>query len=285
MNNNITKVVDSTLFDSIRHLDENGQEHWFGRELMLALGYVQWRRFVGVIRRATDSLENIGRANTAHINHLPGVLSSEGRKGDNYKLSRLACYLIVMSGDPRKPEIASAQSYFAVKTLQAEFLENREIDQESEIPPHPYELKPQDHQNSIFGLTMFDLECLHLHALMVALKIPANKRLLQYIDPIFHDMPLDAIKSQQWYRQFSQKEHLLEPRIEYQKVRFAQAGNTNIEQEIQRLTKEVEEERDSYMYACVQENEAAVRFSSKVTRRFTMRRTKALREAANNLIG
>jgi hypothetical protein len=285
MNNNITKTDNSGLFNSIRHLDDNGNEYWFGRELMLALGYVQWRRFAGVIKRATESLEGLGVLKTAHIQHLPGVVSGEGHFGDNYKLSRLTCYLIAMTGDSRKPEIASAQIYFAAKTFSIEILENKAIEQEPEIEPHPYELKPQDHQNSIFGLTMFDLECLHLHALMMALKIPANKRLLQHVDPIFHDMPLDAIKSQQWYRQLSQKEHLLDPRIEYQKVLFAQVGNTSIEQEIERLTKEVEGERDSYRYACVEENEAAASFSSKVTRRFTMRRTKALREATNNLIG
>lgn len=287
MNNNITKTVDSALFDSIRHLDENGQEHWFGRELMIGLGYVQWRRFTGVIRRATDSLENIGVDKAAHINHLPGVVSSEGHKGDNYKLSRLACYLIVMSGDPRKPEIASAQSYFAVKTLQAELLESKVIEQEPEIERYPYLLREEgeDFGESIFDLTMFQLECLHLHALMMEAKMPKHQTLLKYIDPIYHDMPLNAVKSQQWYRELSQDEHILDPRIEYQKVRFALVGNTNIDREIDRLKGDVQEKRESYLYACAKENQEAVRFSGKVTRRFTMRRTKALREAANNLTG
>jgi hypothetical protein len=243
------------------------------------LGYVEWRKFKGAISRATACLENIGVVKASHINHLSGGTSGDGHFGDNYKLSRLACYLIAMSGDPRKPEIASAQIYFAVKTLSAEILENKAIKEEPEIEPHPYELNPQEYQETIFGLTMFQLECLHLHALMMEMKMPMHKRLLQHIDPIFHDMPLDAVKSQQWYRQMSEKQHLLDPRIEYQKVRFAQVGNTSIEQEVERLKREVQDEQDSYRYACVKENDAAVRFSSKVTRRFTMRRTKALKEA------
>lgn len=290
MNNNITKTDNSSLFDSIRHVDNDDQEYWLGRELMPLLGYKLWQRFEGVISRATICLDNIGALKANHINHLSGAIKTSdagGRPGDDYKLSRLACYLTAMSGDPRKPEIASAQLYFAVKTLGAELLENKRIEAEPEIEPYPYELREQgkDFGESIFDLTMFQLECLHLHALMMELKMPVNKRLLQYIDPIYHDMPLDAVKSQSWYRQLSQKQHLLEPRIEYQQVRFAQVENTNIEKEIERLKKQVEDERNSYMYACVKENQAAARFDSKVTRRFTMRRTKAIKAGTTNFSG
>lgn len=287
MNNNITKTDNSGLFDSIRHLDDDGNEYWFARELMLALGYLQWRRFVGVIGRATVSLENMRALKAAHVSRLPGLATRTLQTGDDYKLSRLACYLIAMNGDPRKPEIASAQCYFAIKTLQAESLENKSIEQEPEIQPHNYELREQrkDFGESIFDLTMFQLECLHLHALMMELKMPRHESLLKYIDPIYHDMPLDAVKSQQWYRQLSQKQHLLEPRIEYKKVKYAQAENDNIEKEIERMKLDVKDERESYMYACVEENKAAARFDSKVTRRFTMRRTKALKQAATNYSG
>jgi hypothetical protein len=287
MNNNITKTDDFGLFDSIRHLDDEGNEYWFARELMVVLGYTQWRRFKGAINRTTVCLENIGAVKGANVRVLPGLAGGRIKTGEDYKLSRLACYLVAVNGDPRKPKIAAAQAYFVTKAREAEIFNSQvQIEEESVIEPSEHVLFcEQNQKESIFGLTMFQLECLHLHALMMELKMPTHERLLQYIDPIYHDMPLDAVKSQQWYRQFSQKQHLLEPLIEYKKVKYTQAENYNIEKEIERMKLEVQDERESYMYACSQENKAAARFSSKVTRRFTMRRTKALKAAATNYSG
>jgi hypothetical protein len=105
-------------FDSIRKVDENGNEYWTGRELMLLLGYSQWRRFADAIDRAVLSQKNAG--NSVSKDFLPEVTKTLGRPQEDYKLSRYACYLVAMNGDPRKPEIAAAQAYFVAKTREAE---------------------------------------------------------------------------------------------------------------------------------------------------------------------
>ncbi len=106
-------------FDAILHLDENA-EYWLARGLMPLLGYKQWHRFSDVLDRAMAACENTGDLKASHFNHLPGAVSGSGRTGDDYRLSRHACYLVAMNGDPRKTEIAQAQTYFAIKTREAE---------------------------------------------------------------------------------------------------------------------------------------------------------------------
>lgn len=107
-------------FDQIRRIDDSGAEYWLARELMPYLEYVKWQRFNGVIDKAKRACEN-ARANTdEHFTHLPGSVSASGRTGDNYKLSRYACYLVAMNGDPDKEAIAAAQTYFAIKVREAE---------------------------------------------------------------------------------------------------------------------------------------------------------------------
>ncbi|MBN3949400.1 MAG: DNA-damage-inducible protein [Nostoc sp. NMS7] len=106
-------------FDQIRLLDAEGIEYWVARDLMPILGYQQWRRFYEAISRAIAACQNMGHEIEKHF--LPTVAKSiGGRPGDDYKLSRYACYLTAMNGDSRKPEIAAAQNYFAVKTREAE---------------------------------------------------------------------------------------------------------------------------------------------------------------------
>jgi hypothetical protein len=112
----------SSPFDSIRHYDAQGLEFWKARELMKLLGYIQWRRFDEAIERAILSCENSGGLKASHFNHLPGSAKSLGRSGDDWKLSKNACRLIAMNGDPRKIEIASAQSYFSAKVEEAEVM-------------------------------------------------------------------------------------------------------------------------------------------------------------------
>jgi hypothetical protein len=107
-------------FDSIKRIDREGCEYWMARELMKLLGYVKWQRFEDAIERSKISLKNSNGNPDEHFTHLPGAVSGKGRFGDNYKLSRYAAYLLAMNGDPRKPEIAQAQSYFVVKTREAE---------------------------------------------------------------------------------------------------------------------------------------------------------------------
>ena len=116
----ITLAHDNTNpFDQIRLVDADGVEYWLARDLMPVLGYQQWRRFEDAISRAIAACENIGQESEKHF--LPtAAKSTGGRTGDDYKLSRYACYLTAMNGDPRKAEIAAAQNYFAVKTREAE---------------------------------------------------------------------------------------------------------------------------------------------------------------------
>lgn len=107
-----------TPFDSIRHVDEQGNEFWLGRELMQPLNYPRWADFVAVIERAKQACQNTQNDVTAHFSGL--TLKTDGRPKEDAKLSRFGCYLVAMNGDPRKPAIAQAQSYFAAKTHQAE---------------------------------------------------------------------------------------------------------------------------------------------------------------------
>jgi hypothetical protein len=109
-------------FDSIKRFDDSGNEYWTARELMPLLGYSKWQRFENVIARAKISLKKTNGLVKEHFTHLPGCVSAQGRFGDNYRLSRHACYLIGMNGDSRKPEIAAAQSYFAMKLTAYDYL-------------------------------------------------------------------------------------------------------------------------------------------------------------------
>jgi DNA-damage-inducible protein D len=114
----------SSPFDAIRRLTAEGREYWSARELMPLLGYDQWRRFADAVSRARISGHNAGHDMTLHIAGAGKLAGSRpqggGNTAENFHLSRLACYLIAMNGDPRKPEVAAAQTYFAVRTREAE---------------------------------------------------------------------------------------------------------------------------------------------------------------------
>ena len=110
-------------FESIKHIDENGVEFWYARELMTMLEYKQWRRFEQVIEKAKEACEN---SNIKVDEHFAGVgktskMPNGGKKIiKDYKLTRYACYLIAQNGDSRKKAIAMAQTYFAVQTRKQE---------------------------------------------------------------------------------------------------------------------------------------------------------------------
>jgi hypothetical protein len=114
----ISKSGSSSPFDSIRRISEDGAEFWLARDLMPILGYARWDRVPDVIDRAKTSCGNAGNSVTEHFTEL--TRKTKGRPQDDFWLSRYGCYLVAMNGDPRKSEIAAAQSYFAVKTREAE---------------------------------------------------------------------------------------------------------------------------------------------------------------------
>jgi hypothetical protein len=109
-------------FDRLRREDGRG-EYWMARELMGLLGYTKWQNFEEAIERAMAASDNAGQPSSNHITAAGNMVSRAqggGRELTDYRLSRYACYLVAMNGDPRKPEIAKAQTYFAVQTRRAE---------------------------------------------------------------------------------------------------------------------------------------------------------------------
>lgn len=113
-------------FESIRKLDENGIEYWEARELMLVLGYPNWQKAGDVINRATEACLNSGQAVDNHFNQsvkMVEVGSNTMRQVKDWKLDRYACYLIAQNGDPKKQQIAIAQTYFAIQTRKHEIFE------------------------------------------------------------------------------------------------------------------------------------------------------------------
>ena len=116
-----------SLFESIRHVNEYGEEFWLARELQAALEYKRWDKFSNVIEKAKNACknsENIVSDHFSQVGKMVNIGSGVEREFDDYELSRYACYLIVQNGDSRKKVIALGQTYFAVKTRQQELIEN-----------------------------------------------------------------------------------------------------------------------------------------------------------------
>jgi len=113
-------------FEDIKHFDENNDEYWLARELQTTLQYTKWVNFNKVIETAKIACKISGHLVSDHFAEVGKmIILAKGakRKVVDYKLTRYACYLIVMNGDPRKEVIALGQTYFAVKTRQQEFQE------------------------------------------------------------------------------------------------------------------------------------------------------------------
>ena len=129
-------------FESIKHVDENGTEFWYARELMIMLEYSKWGNFIKVIDKAKKSCKN---SNFNIIDHFAdvGKMVKAGvadKEIDDLKLTRYACYLIAQNGDTRKKTIALAQTYFAVQTRKQE-LTRQEYEQLSEDEKRLYTRK------------------------------------------------------------------------------------------------------------------------------------------------
>lgn len=122
----ILKYSEQT-FESIKHINEYGQEFWYARELARVLEYKDFRNFEQSIFKAMDACKNSGYDIADHFGDATEMVEiglGAQRGFPSYTLSRYACYLTVMNGDPRKEVIAVGQTYFAVKTRQQELVEN-----------------------------------------------------------------------------------------------------------------------------------------------------------------
>lgn len=113
----------SKSFEDLKKTNEYGAEYWSAREIQPLLGYTQWRRFEDAVKRAITSCKSSGNEPSHHFADA-GKMIDIGKGGSrevpDYHLSRFACYLIAQNGDPRKPEIANAQKYFAIQARRQE---------------------------------------------------------------------------------------------------------------------------------------------------------------------
>ncbi len=123
---NQIKKYSETIFESIKHIDEYGNEYWLARELMVVLEYKRWDKFNNVIdnaKVACEKSDNLIDDHFSQVGKMVEIGSGAKRKQADYELSRYACYLIVQNADPRKENVALGQTYFAVQTRKQEISE------------------------------------------------------------------------------------------------------------------------------------------------------------------
>ena len=124
------KVIIAKLHKSFEasSYEEDGIEYWLARELQSLLGYADWRNFLNTVDKARDSCRITGEGVSDHfvdVTKMVSIGSGAERKKEDIMLTRYACYLIAQNGDPKKEQIAFAQSYFALQTRKQELLEER----------------------------------------------------------------------------------------------------------------------------------------------------------------
>jgi DNA-damage-inducible protein D len=120
-------------FEAHAQQTEGGIEYWLARDIQHLLGYTEWRNFTAVITKAKTACEVTGHAISDHfvdVNKMVDLGSGSQREVDDIMLTRYACYLIAQNGDPKKQEIAFAQTYFAIQTRRAELIEQRLLEAE-----------------------------------------------------------------------------------------------------------------------------------------------------------
>ncbi|ASN72032.1 hypothetical protein 7S2_39 [uncultured Caudovirales phage] len=119
----LATITTGSPFDEIRRVRPDGTEFWSARELQPFMGYSKWQDFQNAIERAKAAAANAGHdAGTlfTQVNQLMDAGNLGPQQRIDYELPRFACYLTFLNGDPRKPEVAAAQAYFAIRTREAE---------------------------------------------------------------------------------------------------------------------------------------------------------------------
>jgi DNA-damage-inducible protein D len=132
MQSDVIQTLTST-FEANAQQTEGGVEYWLARDLQHLLGYEEWRNFTTVVSKAKTACEVSGHAIKDHfvdVNKMVDLGSGSQREVDDLMLTRYACYLVAQNGDPRKQEIAFAQTYFAMQTRRAELIEQRLLEAE-----------------------------------------------------------------------------------------------------------------------------------------------------------
>jgi DNA-damage-inducible protein D len=118
--------------EEVKRSSAEGEDYWMARDINAILGYPTWREFEDVIERAWKAFEG-NQLDPSHqivqTHKMMEVGRGAQRQGEDFFLSRAACYLIAMNGDPSKPQIAAAQAYFAVQTRRMELAEEQSHDE------------------------------------------------------------------------------------------------------------------------------------------------------------
>lgn len=123
MSDDTLPTLGDRSFESLKRTNEHGAEYWSARDLQRLLGYSNWRRFEESIHRAMTSCKRSGNPPEHHFDPSVKMIrlgKGGAREVPDFQLSRFACYLIAQNGDPRKPEIALAQKYFAIQVRRQE---------------------------------------------------------------------------------------------------------------------------------------------------------------------